>query len=278
MKNEIKISRLMDLYTDNEFFIQGESEVNLDMVKKNVVEQAAGAKKKIKPLAKVLVGVAAAAVLAVGATATTVAIMKGSVQNATGSTYNFEIRNDGGYQIWIKPADYGSVLTLEDDGRLYFNINDEHTDVTDLMDNQTPYIYAYTNADTGLKNYVVLGGTPEEYYLIDLVYIEGIGWDGDGALNGIGGNQVNLSIRGHYLTEASDEEDFEDMAIVFGKNFVKENGEVHPVQGGWPYHDHHITISNGAVNYTDIPENWETECMDAWLIKALIQLEIIPAF
>ena len=47
MKNEIKISRLMDLYTDNEFFIQGESEVNLEMVKNNVIEKAEGAKKRM---------------------------------------------------------------------------------------------------------------------------------------------------------------------------------------------------------------------------------------
>lgn len=275
MKNEIKISRLMDLYTDNEFFIQGESEVNIDMVKKNVIEQAAGTKKKIRPLFKVLIGVAAAAVLAVGATATTVAILKGSVTNASGATYNYEVR-DSGYTIEMSVTDYGSILTLED-GRLYFNIGGESTDVTDLMDNQTPYIYAYTNADTGLKNYVVMGGTPEEYYIVDLTYLEGIGWQGDGALDGIGGNQVNFRLE-NFEAEAPDEEDTLYMSLVFGKNFVKENGEVHPVQDGWPYHDHHVTWSGGVVHHTDIPENWETDCMDAWLLKALIQLEIIPEF
>ena len=276
MKNTIKISRLMDAYTDNEFFIQGESEVNMDTVKNNVTQKAEGAKKRMKPVAKVLIGVAAAAALAVGATAATVAIMQGSVKNAAGATYNYEI-SDGGYEIRLEPADYGSVLTLED-GRLYFNINGDSTDVTDLMDNQTPYIYAYTNADTGLKNYMVLGGTPEEYYFIDLTYLEGIGWHGDGALDGIGGNMVQFRLE-NYEAEAPDEEDFNYMSLVFGKNFIKdrESGEITPVQGGWPYHDHHVNMSGDAVSYTDIPENWETECMDAWLIKALIQLEIIPA-
>ena len=275
MKNEIKISRLMDSYTDNEFFIQGESEVNIEMIKNNVVEQAAGTKKKMKPLFKALIGVAAAAVLAVGATATTVAILKGSVQNASGATYNYEVR-DGGYIIEMSVTDYGDILTLEGD-RLYFNMEGKRTDVTDLMDNQTPYIYAYTNADTGLKNYVLLGGTPEEYYIIDLTYLEGIGWQGDGALNGIGGNQAQFRLE-NFKAEAPDEEDTLYMSLVFGKNFIKENGEVHPVQGGWPYHDHHVMWSGGAVKSTDIPENWETECMDAWLLKALIQLEIIPEF
>ena len=116
MKNTIKISRLMDAYTDNEFFIHGESEVNLEMVKNNVIEKAEGAKKRMKPVAKVLIGVAAAAALAVGATATTVAIMKGSVQNASGATYNYEI-TDGGYTIEMSITDYGDILTLED-GRL----------------------------------------------------------------------------------------------------------------------------------------------------------------
>ena len=276
MKNEIKISRLMDAYTDNEFFIQGESEVNMETVKNNVIEKATGAKKRMKPVAKILIGVAAAAVLAVGATATTVAIMKGSVTNASGATYDYEIREDHGYTIQLSPADYGSILTLED-GRLYFNINDDRTDVTDLMDNQTPYIYAYTNTDTGLKNYVVLGGTPEEYYIVDLTYLEGIGWQGDGALNGIAGNMVQFRLE-NFEAEAPGEEDTVYMSLTFGKNFVKENGEVHPVEGGWPYHYHHVTWSGGTASYNEIPENWETDCMDAWLLKALIQLEIIPNF
>ena len=276
MKKEVRISRLMDAYTDNEFFIQGESEVNMDTVKNNVIEKAAGTKKRMKPVAKMLIGVAAAAALAVGATAATVVIMQGSVKNAAGATYNYEI-TDHGYSISLSVADYGSILTLEDD-RLYFNINDERTDVTDLMDNQTPYIYAYTNKDTGLKNYMVLGGTPEEYYFIDLTYLEGIGWHGDGALDGIGGNLVQFRLE-NYEAKAPDEEDTLYMSMAFGKSFIKdkESGEVTPVQGGWPYHDHHATWSGGAVSYTDVPENWETECMDAWLLKALIQLEIIPA-
>ena len=276
MKNEIRISRLMDAYTDNEFFIQGESEVNLDMVKNNVVEKAEGTKKKVKPVAKVLIGVAAAAALAVGATAATVAILKGSVTNASGATYNYEVR-DSGYIIEMSVTDYGSILTLED-GRLYFNMDGESTDVTDLMDNQTPYIYAYTNADTGLKNYVVLGGTPEEYYLIDLTYLEGIGWQGDGALDGIGGNQVRFRLE-DYEGETP-EETYTHMSLAFGKNFIKdrESGEITPVQDGWPYHDHHANWSGDVLSYTDVPENWETECMDAWLLKALVQLEIIPAF
>ena len=275
MKNTIKISRLMDAYTDNEFFIQGESEVNMDTVKNNVIEKAEGTKKRMKPVAKVLIGVAAAAALAVGATAATIAIMQGSVTNASGATYNYEI-TDGGYSISMSITDYGSILTLED-GRLYFNINDESTDVTDLMDNQTPYIYAYTNTDTGMKNYVVLGGTPEEYYIIDLTYIEGIGWWGDGALDGIGGNIVQFRLS-DYEGETP-EENYTHMSLVFGKSFIKdrESGEVTPVEGGWPYHDHHISWEDGVMYYTDLPENWETDCMDAWLLKALIQLEIIPA-
>ena len=273
MSNEIKISRLMDAYTDNEFFIQGESEVNMDTVKNNVIEKAA--KKKMKPVAKVLIGVAAAAVLGVGATAATF-IMQGSVTNASGATYDYEV-TDHGYSIALSVTDYGSILTLED-GRLYFNMGDERTDVTDLMDNQTPYIYAYTNADTGLKNYVVLGGTPEEYYIIDLTYLEGIGWQGDGALDGIGGNMVQFRLE-DMEAQAPDEEDFTYMSLAFGKNFIKdrETGEITPVRDGWPYHDHHVMWSEGVVKQTDVPENWETDCMDAWLLKALIQLEIIPA-
>lgn len=270
MKNTIKISRLMDAYTDNEFFIQGESEVNMDTVKNNVIEKAEGAKKRVKPVAKVLIGVAAAAALAVGATAATTVILNGSgrANNASGSVYHYYVRDDG-YEIRRTAINHDSVLTMED-GRLYFNINDESTDVTDLMDNQTPYIYAYINTDTGKKNYLVLGGTPEEYYFIDLIYLEGIGWQGDGAMNGIDANWVHF--------ELLPSEDYTYMATHFDKGVVKENDEVHFLEESWQ-HNHSVSWSNGtgAVFQTDLPENWETDCMDAWLLKALIQLEIIPA-
>ena len=273
MKNEIRVSRLMDAYTDNEFFIQGESEVDLDMVKKNVAEQAAGAKRKMKPLFKVLIGVAAAAVLAGGAAAVTIPmVLKGSQDTTAGGAYNFEIR-DGGYRMTLNSADYSKLLRLED-GRLYFNINDETTDITDLIDRETPYICAYTNTQTGGRDYIIMGGTPEQYAIIDLTYIEeaGIGWRGHGSLNGIDGNIVNLND----YSDVNDSGNVIDFSI--SQNFVRDGDGVHIVAGTEEefHHQHSILWTGDTINSNDIPENWEDECMDAWLIKALVQLEIIP--
>lgn len=270
MKNTIKISRLMDAYTDNEFFIQGESEVNMDTVKNNVIQKAA--KKKMKPIAKAVIGAAAAAVLAGGTAAVTIPIvMSGSQNTAAGTTYNYSIRDDG-YSISINSGDYADIMT-EEDGRLYFNLKGETTDITDLVDRETPYIYAYSNTETGDKNYIVMGGTPEQYAIIDLTYIDGgIGWKGDGCMNGIGGNMADLQDLGN--------DEWHIIAFDISQNFVKNGDGVHIVSGTEEefHHKHSVMWAGDTISSNDIPENWEDECMDAWLIKALIQLEIIPAF
>ena len=270
MKNEIRISRLMDAYTDNEFFIQGESEVNMDTVKNNVIAKAA--KKRMKPIAKALIGIAAAAALAAGTAAVTIPIvMKGRQNTAAGTTYSFEIR-DGGYRMETDHGDYTDILT-EKDGRLYFSLNDETADITDLVDRETPYIYAYTNTETGGRNYIIMGGTPEQYAIIDLTYIDGgIGWIGDGCMNGIEGNFVALN---DFSGEGGNIIDFS-----FSRNFVRDGDGVRAVTGteeGY-HHNHSISWTGDDPVQVLIPENWEEECMDAWLIKALIQLEIIPRF
>lgn len=257
---EIKISQLMDNYTDNEFFIDEESEVNMDKIKENVIENVSGKKTKIKPAAKIMIAVAAAAALAVGATAAA-AVISGQLSDASGSTYNYEVHEDG-YSISATAGNQADILTLED-GRLIFRLGDNTTDVTDLIDNQTPYIYAYTNADTGRKSYIVLGGTPEEYCMVDFSYLDGIGWRGYGCMDSIDGNAVSADV----------EEDV--VRISFRKSYVRENGEVHPVEGGWPYHSHFIVFSDGQVASTDVPDNWRDECMDAWLLNAMLSVDMI---
>lgn len=261
---EIKISQLMDNYTDNEFFIDEESEVNMDRIKENVIENVSGKKTKIKPAAKIMIAIAAAAALAVGATAAAAAI-SGRFSDASGATYDYEVHEDG-YSIRVAPGNYEDMLTLED-GRLIFRLGDNTTDVTDLMDSKTPYIYAYNNADTGRESYIVLGGTPEEYSIVDFSYLDGIGWSGNGCMDGIEGDSITVSVEENIAS------------IVFNKSFVRENGEIHQVEGGWPYHSHSVIWFDGKVTDSNIPENWNGECMDAWLISAMASLDMIdPAY
>ena len=273
MKNEIKISRLMDAYTDNEFFIQGKSEVNMDAVKNNVALKAAGAKRKMKPLLRIMIAAAAAAVLAVG-TAAAALIISGSRQTAAGSDYYYEIGDNDVY-LSAHLGSYSDIFRREND-RFYFELDGSSTDITDMIDRQTPYIYAYTNDKTGDENYIIMGGTPEEYAIIELTYIEGMGWKGDGAVNGWDSNFADLdSIP---LTD-DDGTVFQRVSFSFTLNYT-ENGtfiydDVDHDDRGY-YHSHAVVWTGDAVTDTDIPETWQEDCMDAWLINALLELEIIP--
>lgn len=53
-------------------------------------------------------------------------------------------------------------LTMED-GRLWLVIGGERTDVTDMVDADTPYVYDNTDPDTGRGDYLVVGGTLADY-------------------------------------------------------------------------------------------------------------------
>ena len=64
-------------------------------------------------------------------------------------------------QIDLRAAE-SDPLILEN-GRLWLVLDGERTDITDLIDSETPYIIKDTDPDTGLKNYLVLGGTPEDF-------------------------------------------------------------------------------------------------------------------
>lgn len=68
----------------------------------------------------------------------------------------------GGEIILSMPDPEDAPLVLED-GRLWFVGGGERTDVTDLIDEDTPYIYEHTDPVTGYKGWLILGGTPEDF-------------------------------------------------------------------------------------------------------------------
>lgn len=53
------------------------------------------------------------------------------------------------------------VVSLEA-GRLWFVAGGERTDITDLVDEDTPYVHTYTDGE-GVLHYFLVGGTPEDY-------------------------------------------------------------------------------------------------------------------
>lgn len=76
----------------------------------------------------------------------------------------------------------GGVLTLPgpedspvimEDGRLWFVNGKERTDITGLIDENTPYIYEHTDPSTKNKGYVIIGGTVDDFGWAEYVSLDG---------------------------------------------------------------------------------------------------------
>lgn len=101
--------------------------------------------------------------------------------------------SDGAEFIVSAPSPEDNPLVLED-GRLWFVGVGERTDVTDLIDENTPYIYECTDPDTGIRGWFILGGTPEDF-----------GWavcsdmGGGSSLTGKNFSQIYLTLDGEKI-------------------------------------------------------------------------------
>ena len=271
---ELKISQLMDDYVDNEVCIEGESCVDNEELKQLVLTQAK-TKRKIKPLFKVI-AVAAVAVVAAATTMAATTAIGGKFRSAGGSEYMYEFK-EGYTQAVMSPADYESLLK-EEDGRLYLTIDGETTDITDLIDRQTPYIYTYTdektNAISGKVSYVIAGGTPDDYGVVDIAYIEGLGWWGDGAMDGNAENGIHVD-RFERLNDEPPTQSYGLGYFLFYDaqgNELKIRDEEHTSFTADFYHG--AWREDGIVTYSDFPSTWREDCNVAWLIEALLQLGI----
>ena len=156
----LEISRLMDEYVDNEFFPEGGSVTNTqavrDMVLANVKAPAGKTRKPAKK--KLLLAAALAAVLVVLVGAGLPYVQH---QLASGALI-FHQTADGGRITGI--VHYGPVIKLEDDRLFFFPQEDgQPIDVTDLISEETPYIYDGSDPDAKLTYHMILGGTPESY-------------------------------------------------------------------------------------------------------------------
>lgn len=61
-------------------------------------------------------------------------------------------------------------------GRLWFTADGQELDITDLVDENTPYIYTRTDPGSGTTGYIIVGGTPENFGWAEF----GVGADGHG--------------------------------------------------------------------------------------------------
>ena len=264
-KREIDITELMDSYTDNEFNIMGEAGVDAENIVSTVLPQVKQ-KKKVKPLFKVLIAAAAAVVLAGAATAAGF-IGKGVFTTATNLEFGYDV---GEHYTFISIDLTNAVPPVKlEDGRLYFTLDGMHKDITELVDRTTPFIYSYTNPETNRPIHIIVGGDPDKYAFVELMKVDELGWQGIGAVleeehcswschADVGIIPPTTFENGWYLTDESVRLDMTWSEDLNGDGELQDE-EVF-------YHAHE------GISF--IPETWKDDCMDAWLISAMLELDL----
>lgn len=99
----------------------------------------------------------------------------------------------GGEIILSVPGPEDAPVVLED-GRLWFVDGGERTDVTDLINADTPYIYERTDPVTGYGGWLILGGTPQDFGWAECADVGG----GSG-LTGHNFSQIYLTLDGEKI-------------------------------------------------------------------------------
>lgn len=170
----LEISKLMDEYTDNEVFPEGGEIADVQAVKDQVLAQATPRKQRRRPLKMALL---AAALAAAGLLCIAAAVGGPVVRYLSGASYENGIF-DG--------RDTVPPMVVED-GRVWFIADGQHTDITDLIDANTPYLYIYTDPETMAVTYTAVGGTME-----DLGWFEYAIWDQNGDAGQVGENYYTM--------------------------------------------------------------------------------------
>ena len=167
MKKEIDITKIMDDYTDNEFFVEGEQAVETEKAVSDLLAQVKPKKKRVKPLIKVLVAAVAVAVLAGAVTATTL-IVQGEYRTPSGMTVLYQAE-EGNSKVLVNVAEQVAPITVEKGNKLFFTGHGQHIDITELVDEKTPYIYSYENGE-GETCYVAVGGAAGDYGYLEIIH------------------------------------------------------------------------------------------------------------
>lgn len=162
----MRISEIMDNYTDNEFLIEGQQAVSSDEIAAGVMDKIK-VKKPLKLKAKILI-IAAAVVTLAG-------IMGAAINDAffTDQLGN-EISHFGAwsstYGDMIPPY---TIVESEEGKKVFFTANNEYIDITDYINRGENYYYYFSEVDNQTNEYpaiLCVGGTIDdmgfgEYYV-----------------------------------------------------------------------------------------------------------------
>lgn len=162
----LRISSLMDEYTDTEFFPAGGSAVSSETIKERVLARAkVQTKKKQMPRKK--------KVLLTAALAAALVLLAGAgfpyfQHRLVGGTLSFEQTTDGRSTSLV----HNGPIVKQEDGRLVFTQDDgQSIDITNLVSEETPYIYDDSDPEREMIYYIVMGGTPEAYGWFEWVQV-----------------------------------------------------------------------------------------------------------
>ena len=145
-----------------------------------------GTQKGRRPSVKVMV---LAAALAVGCVLSIAAGLPAQVYNfMSGGTVS--VNENGGSNDWS--MDEVTPPIVQEDGKLWFVNGGERTDLTGLIDEDTPYIYENTDPATGNKGYVIVGGTVDHFGWAEIFETE----SGAASLIGLDYDDTYLTIDG----------------------------------------------------------------------------------
>ena len=181
----IDLFQLMNAFQDEEFEPEEECFVDENKVKETVLAQVQQKKRKGRTVLVLAAALAACLALAGWTYGERIyQFISGSQVTISGSAG----MGSGTVTLSAGLDEYGdpTIITLEG-GRLWFVAGDQRVDVTDQVDEETPYIWTQWLED-GSLHYIVVGGTPEDYG-----WFEGVtAPDGSGGGSGILHSRTDL--------------------------------------------------------------------------------------
>ena len=181
----IDLFQLMNAFQDEEFEPKEECFVNENKIKETVLAQVRQKKRKGRTVLVLAASLAACLVLAGWTYGERIyQFISGSqvtISGSAGMGSGTVTLSDG-----LDENGDPTIITLEE-GRLWFVAGDQRVDVTDQVDEETPYIWTQWLED-GSLHYIVVGGTPEDYG-----WFEGVtAPDGSGGGSGILHSRTDL--------------------------------------------------------------------------------------
>ena len=195
----MKITELMDNYTDNEFLIDGEQSADVEKVLQGVNAKVK-VKKHLKLHTKIIIAVAAAFIglfAITAATPTTTFVTRLGFVEEWIQTFAY-ISNGGNADNCIEP--YKIV-----NGRVIFTAVDEgeeEIDITDLISDEKPFYYEYSKADSNGKIHdciIAVGGTPDDLGYGEMFFHT----NDDGIVNGATAHAAHVNFT-YYLIDGKD--------------------------------------------------------------------------